>query len=105
MRAADVAAKTLEQQRRDLRGNSVFQALGFLVRARPINADDVGKKFFGQTMAKNQVLGDSLPLHGKNDAAVSPDVQVTRAGHALEGGGDGRRRDAKVFGQARTRCV
>ena len=53
-------------------------------------------------MAKNQVLGDSLPLHGKNDAAVAPDVQVTGAGHALEGGSDGRRRDAQIFGQART---
>ncbi len=100
VRAADVAAKPLEQQRRDLRRNAVFQALGFLVRSGPINADDVGKKFFGQAMAKNQMLGDSRALFRKDDAAVSADVQVTGPGHALERGGNSGRRDTKIFGQA-----
>src|SRR5271155_1371403 len=101
VRAADVAAEPLQQQRCDLRRNAVLQALGFFVRARPINADDVGEKLFSQPMTKNQVLRDSLPFHGKDDAAVAPDVQVARAGHAFQRVGYRRRRDAQVFRQAR----
>src|SRR5271156_3977821 len=101
VRAADVAAEPLQQQRCDLRRNAVLQALGFFVRARPINADDVGEKLFSQPMTKNQVLRDSLPFHGKDDAAVAPDMQVAGAGHAFQRVGYGGGRNAKVFGQAR----
>lgn len=98
--AADIAAKPLQQQRRDLRRDAVLKALGFLMGARPIDADNVGEKLFGQPMSKNQMLRDSLPFDGKDDPAVAPHVQVTGSGHALQRGGNGRRRDPKVFRQA-----
>jgi len=40
----------------------VLEAFGFFVRARPFEADHVGKQFFGEPMAKDQVLGDFLPF-------------------------------------------
>ena len=59
------------------------------------------RSFSARRWRRTKMLGDSLPFRGKDDAAVSPDVQVTGPGHAFEGGGDGGRRDAEVFRQAR----
>src|ERR1700735_651723 len=46
VRTSNVAAKPLQQKCCDLRRNAVFEALGLLMRARPINADHVSEKFF-----------------------------------------------------------
>ena len=64
MRAATVAPETLEKQSGDFRRNSVLEALGFFVGARPFETDHVGEQFFGEAMAQNEVFGDFATLRG-----------------------------------------
>ena len=83
MRAADVAAKTFQQEFGDFRRNAMFKPLGFFVRAGPIDADHFGEKFFGQPVAKHEMLRDSLPFFGERDAAIRASRASSRARHAF----------------------
>jgi len=47
------------------------------------------------------MLGELASLGGEVDGAAAPDFDVAIAGHALDGGGDGRRSNVKLLGQAR----
>ena len=75
VRAATVAPETLEKQSGDFRRNSVLEALGFIVGARPIEADHFGEKFFGKLMAHSEVLGDFATLCGERDVPVRANAQ------------------------------
>ena len=81
--AADVAAEAFQQKVGDFGGNAVLEALGFFVGARPIDADHFGEKFFGEPVAQDKVLRDSLPFCGEGDAPVAHHAEVAGARHAF----------------------
>jgi hypothetical protein len=81
--AANVAAKAFQQEVGNFGRNAVLEAFGFFVSAGPIDADHFGKKFFGEAMAEDEMLRDSLPFCGEGDAAVTHHAEVAGARHAF----------------------
>ena len=46
MRAAAIAAESLQQKAGNFRRDAVFESFGFFVGARPLEPDDVGEELF-----------------------------------------------------------
>src|ERR1700722_18674059 len=79
----------------------MFEPLSGGMGARPIEANHVGKEFFGKLVTQREALGFGAALGSQSDSAVASDMQQAVARHSLERGGHGGRRDAKLLGKTR----
>jgi hypothetical protein len=100
MRTGFVSRETLHEESFDFGRDGVFHALGFGMSFSPREADHLGEKHFGELVAQGEMLGDFAALGGEKNATAALNFDVTIAGHALESGGDGRRSDVELLGEA-----
>ncbi len=101
VRAGTVIAEALEEKFFDFRRDGMLKALGFVVRFRPRKADNFREQNFCELVAERHAFGELAALAGKIDVAGAIDANEIVAGEALERVGDGGRRDAEFFGEAR----
>ena len=101
MRTGFFVGKTFQQKSFDLRRDGVFEALCFIVRFGPRQADNVGEQHFGELVTECHAFGNGAAFAREIDMAVASDRDEIIAAHTLERGSDGGRSYAKFFGQSR----
>jgi hypothetical protein len=101
VRAGFSVSETFQQQRLDFRGNGVLHALGFGVRLRPRQPDDVREQHFGELMANHEALSDFAAFGSEEDLAAALHLDMSVARHAFQGCGNRGRSDIQLFGEAR----
>ena len=81
VRAAAVASEPREEKTRYFGRDTVLETFRLFVRARPFEADNFREQLFGETVTQDQMLGRSLTLFGKFDAAAAPHAKIAGPGH------------------------
>src|SRR5215467_5890571 len=79
----------------------MFKSLRFVMRFGPRKADNISKQHLRELMAKSHALGELPPFTGEINAASAINFHKIVTREPLEGGGDRRWSDAKLFREAR----